>query len=319
MRKELGMTFEERLHPEFIPYLSSLPALEFVPEIIPDLQQLTREHFLEIGTPQDDKLSVYNRNIPGRDGAPDVRVRVYEPKEKTGLIPAVEWIHGGAFVIGLPEMNDDLCVRIAKENNCLVFSPDYRLAPQNPYPSALDDCYTTLLWLAKNAEELKVDVSRIAVAGVSAGGGLAVAVCLLARDKKGPKIKFQMPLYPMIDDRSNTQSSIEIQDGRVWNSANNVSCWNMYLGGKKDEVSQYAAPARATDLSGLPPAYICIGDLEPFRDETIEYVSKLTKAGVPVEFHLNPGCFHGCELIITDAEISKRIVTEYVQALKRGL
>ena len=137
--------------------------------------------------------------------------------------------------------------------------------------------------------------------------------------KKGPAIKFQMPLYPMIDDRSITQSSNEIQDNRVWNQANNVSCWNMYLGGKKDEVSQYAAPARATDLSGLPPAYICVGDLEPFRDETIEYVSKLTKAGVPVEFHLNPGCFHGCELILTDAEISKRIVTEYVQALKRGL
>ncbi len=313
------MNFEDRLHPDFVPDISSLPALEFLPEIIPDLQQLTREHFLEAGMPQDDKISVYNRNIPGRNGAPDVRVRIYEPKEKTGLIPAVEWMHGGAFVIGLPEMNDDVCIRIAKEINCIVISPDYRLAPQNPYPCALNDCYTTLLWLANNSEELKVDTSRIAVAGVSAGGGLAAAVCLLARDKNDLKIKFQMPLYPMIDDRFITQSSSEIQDERVWNTANNVSSWNMYLGGKKDDVSQYAAPARATDLSGLPPAYTCVGDLEPFRDETIEYVSKLTKAGVPVEFHLNPGCFHGCELIITDAEISKRIVTEYVQALKRSL
>jgi acetyl esterase/lipase len=169
------------------------------------------------------------------------------------------------------------------------------------------------------AEELNIDLSRIAIGGASAGGGLCAALALMARDRGGPSICFQMPLYPMIDDRNMTPSSHEITDPAVWNRANNVAAWTMYLGEHaRGDISPFAAPSRATNLAGLPPAYTCVGQLDPFRDETMDYVARLAQAGVDVEFQLYPGCYHGFEHVVPKAEISGRARNGYINALARA-
>lgn len=250
-----------------------------------------------------------------------VRIKLYRPlSERERKLPALLWIHGGGYVLGHPEGEDAVCETFVEQTGCLVVSPDYRLAPEHPYPAAIDDCYATLVWLAANAAGLGIDPKRIAIGGASAGGGLAASLALLARDRGGPEICFQMPLYPMIDDRCETPSSREITDSRVWNTDNNIAAWHMYLGERDvhGEVSPYAAPSRADDLTGLPPMYTCVGQLDPFRDETIQYVARLAQAGVDVEFHLYPGGYHAFEHVVPEAEISRRTKAGYVDALFRA-
>lgn len=252
----------------------------------------------------------------------EMLIKIYEPvdREKEKL-PVVIWIHGGGFVLGHPNSDDRLCEQFVENINCIVVSPDYRLAPEHPFPAALEDCYSTLLWVSDESNGLNIDNERIAVVGGSAGGGLTAGLALMARDKSGPDICFQMPLYPMIDDRNISFSSHEITDHlAVWYRSNNIAAWNMYLGESVNgEISPYAAPIRAKDLSGLPPTYSCVGQLDPFRDETIEYMTRLANAGVEVEFHIYPGCFHAFEHIVPDAEVSQRAKNQYIQALKRAL
>lgn len=271
-------------------------------------------------------VKISERFIAGGAGQ-QLRVKLYEPSEGTAsLLPALLWIHGGGYVLGTPDGEDMICEMFVEGTGCIVISPDYRLAPEHPYPAALEDCYQALQWLASESANLNMDPNRIAIGGASAGGGLTAALALLARDRGGPKLVFQMPLYPMIDDRNNTPSSHEITDARVWNGANNRAAWAMYLGGGKsgehldsEETSYYAAASRAKDLTGLPPAYTCVGQLDPFRDETLQYVARLAQAGVDVEFHLYPGGYHAYEHVAPDAGISRRTKEEYVAALKRGL
>jgi acetyl esterase/lipase len=164
-----------------------------------------------------------------------------------------------------------------------------------------------------------VDSSRIAVLGVSAGGGLAAGLTLYARDRKGPPICFHAPLAPMIDDRNITESSKNITDARLWNRKKNVAAWGAYLGSIEGEPPQYAAPARAADLSGLPPMLTFVGDLDMFRDETIEYAARVAKAGVPVDLHVYRGCYHGCELHSPNSAVVQRIVQNNMDALKAAL
>ncbi|MBY9081332.1 alpha/beta hydrolase [Paenibacillus sp. HN-1] len=262
------------------------------------------------------------RSIPGPES--ELKVKIYEPVNRTNdVLPALLWIHGGGYVLGNYEIDDGLCEQFVLVANCVVVSIDYRLAPQYPYPAALEDCYAGLEWMVTQAEELYIDTSRIAIAGTSAGGGLTAALTLLARDKEGPKIAFQMPLCPMIDERNITPSSYEINKDsfpKLWNREQNQLAWSMYLGDmSSDKVPPYAAPTRSKDLSGLPPAYICVGELDLFRDETIEYVNRLAQADIPVEFHLYPGCFHGFEKVFHDTEISRQARNEYINALARAL
>ncbi len=261
-------------------------------------------------------------SIPGPES--ELKVKIYEPANRTGnRLPALLWIHGGGYVLGDPDIDDGLCEQFVLEANCVTVSIDYRLAPQNPYPAAIEDCYAGLKWMVTQADDLNIDISRIAVAGASAGGGLTAALSLLARDRGELKIAFQMPLYPMIDDRNITPSSYEINKEnfpKLWNREQNRLAWSMYLGDTAaDEVTPYAAPARARDLTGLPPTYTCIGVLDLFRDETIEYVTRLAQADVPVEFHLYPGCYHGFETIFKDTEISRQARNEYIKALAHAL
>lgn len=256
-----------------------------------------------------------------RTGGGSVRVLVITPENAQGVLPGLLWIHGGGYFCGLPEDSAQLCADFALKVGCVVVAPDYRLAPQNPYPAGLEDCYDALLWMAGNAGALGVDASRLAVAGQSAGGGLTAALTLLNRDRNGPKLVFQMPLCPMLDDRNETASCREITGKtfpRCWNSDQNFVAWRWYLREVQGEPPIYAAPARADDLTGLPPAYLLVGDFDPFRDETIAYAAKLSQAEVPVELHLYPYCFHGFETAGEGYEVSRRAMGEIYGALRRA-
>lgn len=308
------MDFINRTHPELRDVLLQLPKF-YLPE---DLELARRNQ--PPASRKSEHVSIHEQKIKGKDDN-EITVRIYEPKsDDIAERPALLWIHGGGYVMGHPRDDDNLCQEIAETVGCIIFSPDYRLAPEHPYPAGLEDCYSTLLWIEQSAASYKVDLSRVAIGGASAGGGLTAALALLARDRGGPKICFQMPLYPMIDDRNVSPSSHEITHPAVWNRRNNIAAWNMYLGeGERKEVSPYAAPIRAENLAWLPPMYTCVGQLDPFRDETIEYVMRMAEAGVDVEFHLYPGCYHAFELAVPDAEISKRARSEYIGALSRAL
>ncbi|MGE7932662.1 alpha/beta hydrolase [Viridibacillus arvi] len=262
-----------------------------------------------------------NRMIPGAAG--EMLVKIYEPvEENLDKLPAMLWIHGGGYVMGHPDMDDVLCERFVQTAKCVVVSVDYRLAPEHQYPAAIEDCYAGLVWMTNEADSLGIDVNRVAIAGASGGGGLTAALAIMARDKGGPSIIFQMPLYPMLDNRNITLSSYEItEDHATWNRANNSTAWSMYLGKEYDsnELSPYAVPSRADNLAGLPPTYTCVGQLDLFRDETNEYVTRLALAGVDVEFHLYPGCFHCFEVFVPEAEVSQRASQNYLDAMARAL
>ncbi len=310
---------EKRVHRELIDKFQELSEGEITLESIEALRKLSSSE--ASGNPcPDGEIHIYEESIRTPNSSHFIRLRIYEPTTKDGVLPGIFFIHGGAMVLGTPADSDATCCEILKELPSIIISVDYRLAPETPYPGPVEDCYDGLVWVMEHARKLGVDPHRIAVVGQSAGGGLTAAISLMARDRKGPKIAFQMPLYPMLDDRQQTQSSVEIKDRRVWNSIDNNAAWAMYLADTDpSNVPVYAAPARESDYSNLPPTYTFIGDLDPFRDETIEYVYNLTKAGVPTEFHLYPGCFHGFELEVPDAQISKIAKKNYINALKNAL
>ena len=306
-----------RVHPELRNGLNMMPGGNFTREMLPVIRKMGGMPLQAV--PEDPSIKIYNRLIPGPKDAPEVRVRIYEPLNKQPKAPGILYIHGGGYIVGTPEMTDGSCIHMVQEIGCVVVSVDYRLSPDTPYPGPLEDCYAALEWFSSSADTLGVDAGNIAVAGGSAGGGLTAGLALLARDRKGPKIVFQAPLYPMIDDRNITPSSYEIVDTRFWNRAKNEFGWEMYLGPLyKGDVPIYAAPARAEDLSGLPPCYTLVGELDLFRDETIDYCARLLRAGVPTELHVFPGCYHGFDMNVS-TEIGKRVENEIIQALKRAL
>jgi acetyl esterase/lipase len=258
---------------------------------------------------------------PAAQGDPDVRVRVYRPNDQPHKLPALLWIHGGGYVMGNIEQDDRLMKQLVNRIRCVAVSVDYRLAPEHPFPAPVEDCYAGLKWLFAHAGELDVDPGRIAIGGASGGGGLAAGLALLARDRQEVKIAFQLLIYPMIDDRNVTPASYAITDPRMWNRESNRLGWKAYLGrdGGGAEVSPYAAAARATDLSKLPPAYIPVGALDLFVDENIEYAQRLIQAGVPTELHVYPGAYHGFDLFAPSAKVSKQFKADRDSALKRAL
>jgi len=275
--------------------------------------------FLE--RPKDDWVKVENRSIPGPAGAPEVPVRIYAPTVRTGTVPGLLYIHGGGFTLGDLDSEDASCRHIVGQVGCVVVSVDYRLAPEHAFPAAPEDCYAALKWMVANAEQFGIDRERIGVRGGSPGLRLCAAVALMARDRKEVKLIFQMPLYGCLDDWHIAPSSHQMAtEDMVWGRPASLRGWKAYLGADhQGDVSPYAAPARAKDLSGLPPAFMMIGELDLMRDENIEYAMRLMQAGVPTELHVYPGAFHGFEGLVPTASVSVRAVTEYTEALKRGL
>ena len=307
---------KHRVHPDLQALLEAFPPLNL------DYLAETRAGMAEApAQPIADDIEVTDQMIDGPDGDP-LRVLIYKEKGVEEARPALLWIHGGGYVLGVPEGDDTLCQRFVKEAGAVVVSVDYRLAPEHPYPAPLEDCYTALKWLADEHEQLDIDVTRIGIAGASAGGGLTAALALLAKDRGDVDLVFQMPLYPMIHDANDTFSNKEITGHFVWNNQLNETGWSMYLGDLKGgDVPIYAAPARASveQLKGLPRTYTCVGQLDPFRDETLQYVTKLAQAGVDVDFHLYAGAYHGFETLNPHADIANDAISEYVRAVKYGL
>jgi acetyl esterase/lipase len=259
-----------------------------------------------------------DQSVPGPDGAPDVTVRIYTVDGAGSRLPCVYWIHGGGYMFGSALMDDPRIDRWVEELECVVVSVEYRLAPEHPYPAPLEDCYAGLVWTYGHAAELGIDPDRIVIAGASAGGGRAAALALLARDRGQVPVAYQLLIYPMIDDRDANVSSTFAAP--VWSRDANRLGWKAYLGtGRDGEVPAYAAPARATDLRGLPAAFIAVGTVDVFRDEDIDYARRLLEAGVPTELHVYGGAPHGFEMLAATSAVAQRCQGEIDGALRRAL
>jgi acetyl esterase len=304
--------------------------LDFMPVIDLDDPVEARREFeklivaMRTPMPEEELLDIDDRMIPGWEGDPDVSVRVYRPKAVAAdpgtRVPGILQIHGGGFIVGSVEAEHAGAVLTAANLGAVLVSVEYRLAPEHPYPAGLHDCYAALSFLHAKADALGADPARIALQGASAGGGLAAATALLARDRGGPPVCFQMLHIPELDDRLETPSMRKFVDSPLWNRPLAVKSWQFYLGdlAGNDDVPIYAAPARATDLSGLPPAYVSTAENDPLRDEGIAYALAMLRAGVSVELHQFPGTFHGSALV-TGAAVSRRAAQEASVVLRRAL
>ena len=274
-----------------------MPPFELTREILP----LVRQSFGERLSLVEDAsvlaaVATDTRMIPGRSGDPDVSVMVHRPRARTGLVGAILHIHGGGYVTGDAASMAPAHRALAVMLNCVIVSVDYRLAPETIAPGSLEDCYAGLTWLMGEADALGVDRARVGVMGESAGGGLAAALALLARDRGDHPLAFQHLIYPMIDDRTCTSGDPNPYAGElIWSPEKNRFGWACLLGTEPGaaDVSPYAAAARATTLEGLPPTFIAVGALDLFVDEDIEFARRLIRAGVPTELHVYPGAFHG--------------------------
>ena len=243
--------------------------------------------------------------------ASGVGVRLHRPAGISQPGPALLWIHGGGYVIGNAQQDDVLCGRFARELGITVAAVDYRLAPEHPYPAPLEDCYAALTWLAGLPA---VDPSRVAIGGASAGGGLAAALALLARDRGEVTPSVQLLAYPMLDDRSG--SGPANPNYRLWSPKSNRFGWAAYLGNADPQV---AVPARREDLSGLPPAWIGVGTNDLFHDEDLAYAERLTAAGVPCHVEVVAGAFHGFDLMLPKATVSQSFFASQCASLRAAL
>jgi acetyl esterase/lipase len=251
-------------------------------------------------------VTVTQREVPG-----GLDVLVYEPPGRSWPSGALLWIHGGGTILGRPEMDHQLCSRIARHVGIPVVSARYRLAPEHPFPAGLDDCSAALRWLHDCADELGVDPARIAVGGASAGGLLAAAVVHRAHDEQLP-VAFQALVYPMLDDRTVLRTDHGGRGRILWTPRSNAFAWGAYLGAVPGSVEPppYAVPARREDLGGLPPAWIGVGDLDLFHDEDLDYALRLEKADVPVTVRVEPGMYHAAEVELHATVASMRAFQE---------
>jgi acetyl esterase/lipase len=247
--------------------------------------------------------------IPGHDGDP-ISLGIIQRTGRTGrtgTAPCFFTIHGGGMMFGHYLGNLDSYDEWLLTHDVVLITVDYRLAPEHPDPYPVQDCYAGLVWTAEHADSLGIDADRIVLVGQSAGGGLAAGTALLARDRKGPQLLAQILISPMLDDSDSTVSTQQIDGIGIADRAMTRFGWDAYLGDRRGgtDVSIYAAPARATDLSGLPQTYIDCGSAEVFRDETVTYASRLWEAGIPAELHVWPGAFHGFTSMMPQAELSR--------------
>ena len=254
----------------------------------------------------DRRVEVTDRVIPGPPDAPDLTVSIMRPQDASGTLPGVYYTHGGGMFMGTRNLGADQLSAWVVALGIVVVGVEYRLAPEHPDPAPVEDCYAGLVWTADNGADLGIATDRLVIVGESAGGGLAAGTALLARDRGGPALAGQMLIYPMLDDRNDTLSSAQFDGVGLWDKTSNDTGWTALLGDRRgtDAVSPYAAPARASELSGLPSAFIDVSSTETFRDEAIAYADKLWAAGVQTELHVWPGGFHGFDLIAPQAQIS---------------
>jgi acetyl esterase/lipase len=308
--------------PELQPILTELAAMmpstltiEMVP-LIRDAPALTVAEIIG-----DRPITHTEQVIPGPDGAPDITVAIFKRNDHKAGGPGFYHTHGGGMVIGDRLTGVGTILEWVDQFDGVAVSVEYRLAPEHPDPAPIDDCYAGLVWTAAHADELGFDASKLIIAGGSAGGGLAAGVTLMARDKGGPALAAQVLIYPMLDDRNETVSSQQINGIGVWDRGSNDMGWDAYLGDRRktDQVSIYAAPARATDLTNLPPAFIDVGTAEVFRDEDVAYASAIWAQGGVAELHVWPGGFHAFDQMAPTAALSIAMTQARIAWLRRIL
>jgi len=297
-----------RIDRELEPFLSMFPRADLNDPVT--ARQKLAQLSATAPAPDLEGTTIEDRTV---NATPNVPVRIYRPHGAKG---ATVWLHGGGFVMGGIDVEHPWVARIARGSNTVVVSVGYRLAPEHRFPAALDDAYAAVMWTAEHATDLGVDPQRIAVAGHAAGAGLAAAVALRARDQGKPAISFQLLNQPELDDRQETWSARNFTDTPFMTRDKVSASWRHYLGSAS--ASPYAAPARATDLSGLPPAYIATAEFDPNRDEAIVYAQRLMEAGVPVELHQWRGTFHGSQAVLS-AGVSQRQMAELGAVLRHAL
>jgi acetyl esterase len=267
------------------------------------------------GTPDVRLGSVANRTIPGPAG--DLPVRIYTP-EGSGPFPILVYYHGGGWVLGDLDTHDGVCRQLANGARCLVVSVDYRLAPEHKFPAAADDAYAALVWASKNGDTIGGDPARLAIAGDSAGGNLTCVVALMARDKGGPRLAFQLPIYPVTDHAFDTPSYRDNATGYLLEHDAMVWFWNHYLRTSADGAEAYASPLRAKDLKGLPPALVITAEFDPLRDEGEAYAKRLREAGVACTLHRFDGMIHGFFGMGAIMDKAKTAVAESCEALRQA-
>jgi acetyl esterase/lipase len=308
--------------PALSPLLDLFPPVDLTTETLPQIRNDLKAEVAQMAAaaPAFPDVEVTEHTVPGPEGAPDVRVLVYIPTRAPRPLPCLLNIHGGGFVLGSAAENAG-AKQVAQELPCAVVSVDYRLAPETPHPGPVEDCYAALKWLHAQARALQVDPTRLAIGGGSAGAGLAAALGLLTRDRGEIPLRFQMLLSPMLDDRTGSTADPHPYTGEfMWTPENNRFAWTSLLGRAPggEDVSPYAAAARAENLEGLPPAYISVGALDLFVEEDIEYARRLIRAGVPTELHVYPGTFHDYSLS-PDTWMSQADARNVQEALRRAL
>jgi acetyl esterase/lipase len=295
------------------PFNPQLRAARFLPRTVITARTLPALRVLT-------KLAAITRRPDARVVSVDanVSVHVFRPTSARPRAPALLWIHGGGMVLGDAAQDSGFCRGVADQLNIVVVSVEYRLAPEHPFPAPLEDCYAALQWLARQPD---IDPARIAIGGASAGGGLAAALALLAKERGEIRPVLQLLSYPMLDDRTTTRTDIDPRRLRLWSPASNRFGWRAYLGPATadGDAPPLAAPARYDDLSGLPPAWIGVGSNDLFHDEDVAYARRLQQAGVASTLHVVPGAYHNFDSIEAKAAISRAFVKAQTTALDEAL
>jgi len=297
--------------------VASFPPLTPIFETLPALREAVISLY-----PTPDQVMFEQHIAKGTSGNPDARVLIHRPKGANGAGPAILYLHGGGFIAGKPDMMAVANKELAEVTGAVVVAVQYRLAPETPFPGPVENCYTALSWVAANAGQLGIDRNRIAIYGQSAGGGLAAATALLARDRGGPALKAQFLLYPMLDARTATDKApvTNPTTGEFgWTVESNRFGWQAMQGGQDIPVERlgHFSPAQAGDLSGLPQTFLAVGSLDLFLEENIAYVQRLSRASVPVEAHIYPGAIHGFEMF--PGTLAEQFRHSFLSAIDRAL
>lgn len=303
----------EQLHPELHKSYARIPAIPFHNAVcyfaLNVLQRLLPQKIKPFAGVLIEDQPLTHRNV-----------RIYRPENGSNRA-ALLWIHGGGFIMGNVSNNDRECAAIARTLGIVVVSAGYRVAPKHPFPAPLDDCFEAWNYLQANAEQWQIDRYRVAVLGQSAGGGLAASLIQRIADTGGVQPAAQLLMYPMLDDRTASNTALDPIRHRIWNNKNNRGAWGWFLGqpaGQAD-TPRYAAAARREDLSGLPPTWIGVGDADLFYQEDCAYAERLKAAGVPCELVVGPQCPHAYDLIAPDAPVSQLLIQSYYRFLRNSL
>ncbi len=307
------------IHPELINVAKKIPSFRYTRRSLPLIRMLFRLIFLLPKTHP--AVQIEQHTIQGADPKSPIRLRVYKPKKASSPIPVMVWLHGGGYVVGNLNMSDEYVLRFVQELGIAVVSVDYRLAPEHPFPAALDDAYCTLKWVYDQANVLGIAPTRIAVGGESAGGGLAAALAQLSYDRGEVKPIFQLLIYPMLDDRTGARPDGAEKTYIIWDPADNRFGWEAYLHQSpgSNSVPPHSVPARQTDLTGLTPAWIGVGSIDLFHDEDAAYAKRLQACGVGCDLVTVPGAFHGFDSANPRLSIARAFRQAQIESLKKHL